>query len=55
MAGRMRIIGIDPGTNLLGFGVIDVVRGEPVLVDMDVLDLRRRRTHMPSFSASAWR
>ena len=41
MAGRMRIIGIDPGTNLLGFGVIDVVRGEPVLVDMDVLDLRK--------------
>ncbi|HSH55282.1 MAG TPA: crossover junction endodeoxyribonuclease RuvC [Candidatus Limnocylindrales bacterium] len=29
----MRIIGIDPGTGILGFGVIDVIQSKPVLVD----------------------
>jgi crossover junction endodeoxyribonuclease RuvC len=33
----MRIIGIDPGTGILGFGVIDVVKGQPVLVDAGVI------------------
>ncbi len=37
------IIGIDPGTNLLGFGVIDVVDGKPVFVDMGILDLRKEK------------
>ncbi|MFR8803196.1 MAG: crossover junction endodeoxyribonuclease RuvC [Anaerovoracaceae bacterium] len=38
---KTTIIGIDPGTNLLGFGVIDVISGKPVFVDMGVLDLRK--------------
>ncbi len=38
---KTTIIGIDPGTNLLGFGVIDVVGGKPSFVDMGVLDLRK--------------
>ncbi len=38
---KKTIIGIDPGTNLLGFGVIDVVDGRPQYVDMGVLDLRK--------------
>lgn len=38
---KATIIGIDPGTNLLGFGVIDVIGGKPVFVDMGVLDLRK--------------
>ena len=33
----MRILGIDPGTGILGFGVIDVVEGQPVLVDAGVI------------------
>lgn len=33
----MRIIGIDPGTGILGFGVIEVVKGKPVLVDGGVI------------------
>lgn len=33
----MRIIGIDPGTGILGFGVIDVLRGTYVLVDAGVI------------------
>jgi crossover junction endodeoxyribonuclease RuvC len=33
----MRIIGIDPGTGILGFGVIDVTTKGPVLVDAGVI------------------
>lgn len=36
------ILGIDPGTNLLGFGVIRIPsKGKPSYVDMGVLDLRK--------------
>lgn len=33
----MRIIGIDPGTGILGFGVIDAVRGKTKLVTAGVI------------------
>lgn len=33
----MRIIGIDPGTGILGFGIIDVIKGKPQLVDGGVI------------------
>lgn len=33
----MRIIGIDPGTGILGFGVIDVVKGKARLVTAGVI------------------
>ena len=33
----MRIIGIDPGTGILGFGVIDVERNKATLVDAGVI------------------
>lgn len=33
----MRIIGIDPGTGILGFGVIDVVAGKTTMVDAGVI------------------
>jgi len=33
----MRIIGIDPGTGILGFGVIEVSAGKPQLVDAGVI------------------
>jgi crossover junction endodeoxyribonuclease RuvC len=33
----MRIIGIDPGTGILGFGVIDVERSKAKLVDAGVI------------------
>ncbi|MDB5182134.1 MAG: Crossover junction endodeoxyribonuclease RuvC [Candidatus Saccharibacteria bacterium] len=32
-----RILGIDPGTGILGFGVIDIDRNGPVLVDAGVI------------------
>lgn len=33
----MRIIGIDPGTGILGFGIIEVIKGKPALVDGGVV------------------
>lgn len=33
----MRIIGIDPGTGILGFGVIDVIKGKFKMVDAGVI------------------
>ena len=33
----MRIIGIDPGTGILGFGVIEVIRGKATMVDAGVI------------------
>lgn len=33
----MRIIGIDPGTGILGFGVVDVVKGDYHMVDAGVI------------------
>jgi crossover junction endodeoxyribonuclease RuvC len=33
----MRILGIDPGTGILGFGVIDVAKGQLKLVDAGVI------------------
>jgi crossover junction endodeoxyribonuclease RuvC len=33
----MRIIGIDPGTGILGFGVVDILRGKYKLVDAGVI------------------
>lgn len=33
----MRIIGIDPGTGILGFGVVEFVDGKPKMVDAGVV------------------
>ncbi len=33
----MRIIGIDPGTGILGFGIIEVRAGKPQIVDAGVI------------------
>jgi crossover junction endodeoxyribonuclease RuvC len=40
----MRIIGIDPGTGILGFGVIDVIKGKATLVTAGVV---RTPAHTP--------
>ena len=37
----MKIIGIDPGTNILGYGIIEVESKHPHYVDMGVIDLRK--------------
>jgi len=40
----MRIIGIDPGTGIMGFGVIDAQSGKTALVDAGVV---RTKVHQP--------
>lgn len=40
----MRIIGIDPGTGILGFGIIDAKNGKTTLVDAGVI---RTDAHTP--------
>ena len=37
------IIGIDPGTNILGFGVILVENNKPQFVDMGVIEVRKEK------------
>jgi len=41
MSSRNVILGIDPGTNLLGYGVISVCDATPHYVSMGVFDLRK--------------
>lgn len=41
----MRIIGIDPGTGILGFGVIDVTAGKMKLVDAGVITTPAHTPH----------
>ncbi len=41
MKDRKVILGIDPGTNILGYGIICVERGRPQYVDMGYFDLRK--------------
>lgn len=35
------ILGIDPGTNFMGYAIISIQRNTPRLIDMDALDLRK--------------
>lgn len=45
------ILGIDPGTNLLGFGVIAVNNGQASFLDMGVLDFRSEPDHFAKLKA----
>ena len=35
------ILGIDPGTNLMGYGLLKVVDGKAQMITMGVIDLRK--------------
>ena len=37
----MKILGIDPGTNVMGYGVIRVVRNKAEMMAMGVIDMRK--------------
>lgn len=39
------ILGIDPGTNLMGYGVIEIKNNKPTLVTMGVIDLKKISDH----------
>jgi len=40
-----KIIGVDPGTNVLGYAVIEIIDRKPVVLDIGVLDLRSFEDH----------
>lgn len=44
-------MGIDPGTNILGFGVILADKRKAHYVDMGVVDLRRKKDHFEKLKA----
>ena len=39
------ILGIDPGTTVMGYGVLKVVQGKPMLIAMGVIDLHKYANH----------
>lgn len=39
------ILGIDPGTNLMGYGVLQIVDSKPHVVTLGVIDLRKYANH----------
>jgi len=39
------ILGIDPGTNIMGYGVLRIVERKPQLIAMGVIDLRKFGDH----------
>ncbi len=45
MKAEQTILGIDPGTRILGFGVISISGKKPVLVQAGVIDLKKEETH----------
>lgn len=45
MAAEKIILGIDPGTTLMGYGVIEVFNKNPKLITMGVIDLKKFNDH----------
>ena len=39
------ILGVDPGTNVMGYGIIEVVSNKATLIEMDILNLKKIDTH----------
>ncbi len=39
------ILGIDPGTNLMGYGVLHIIDSKPNVVTLGVIDLRKYNNH----------
>ncbi len=39
------IMGIDPGTNVMGYGLLGVVKSKPQLIAMGVIELHRQDSH----------
>lgn len=41
MSNQVRIMGIDPGTNYMGYGIVDIVAGKPQAVVMGEIDMHK--------------
>ena len=41
MGEPIRIMGIDPGTNYMGYGIIEIVGGKPTALVMGEIDMHK--------------
>ncbi len=48
------ILGIDPGTTIMGYGVLRVVGTKPEMVAMGVIDLRKLANHYSNGQCLLW-
>ncbi|MFN8208740.1 MAG: crossover junction endodeoxyribonuclease RuvC [Bacteroidales bacterium] len=48
--GERIILGIDPGTTILGYGIVRAERKDPVLITLGVVDLRKEEDHFAKLS-----
>jgi crossover junction endodeoxyribonuclease RuvC len=39
------IMGIDPGTTIMGYGVLEIIGAQPRMIAMGVIDLRKYKNH----------
>ncbi len=39
------ILGVDPGTNILGYGIISISKGEPRFIYAGIIDMRKLKEH----------
>jgi crossover junction endodeoxyribonuclease RuvC len=39
------ILGIDPGTNIMGYGIIKIVNSRPLPVNLDIIELKQFKDH----------
>jgi crossover junction endodeoxyribonuclease RuvC len=42
---KLRILGIDPGTIIMGYGVLEIIENKPKLVSLGYVDLTKIKTH----------
>jgi len=45
MNNSRKILGIDPGTNILGYGMISISSGNPEFIYASIIDLRKLKSH----------
>ena len=39
------ILGIDPGTNIAGYGIVGIIKDKMTMISMGIFDLRKEKTH----------
>jgi crossover junction endodeoxyribonuclease RuvC len=45
------ILGIDPGSNIMGYGIISALGKDPTYIDMGILDIRKEGDHYQKLNA----
>ena len=43
--GNPIILGVDPGTTVMGYGLLQIVHNEPVMLSMGIIDLKKITNH----------